>query len=1524
MSNGGYLVDQEVVTAAVPVPRAAEPKQSVIGIEVFGALNNYCSRKEFHLLSVFFSIVKFLHFRYRYDESRYDFSAGLTVESGKENRVIVKVEEVLGNDLTFYDLCKQTDERLRRMQGLGKVLQLFDSQASTATINLQEGEDNICRVVLNKQPDGKTEVSFYCADTHDFATVFKRSNTHFLNVLHAIINTDQKLIRDFDYMTVEEQHMVNAYSNGPVDEKIAFPECLNHIFETTCATYPENPCILAHGKITTYADINKKANRLARFLVARNVNPGDNVGILLRRSAEVYISMLAILKIGAAYVPLDPGFPKDRIKYIMGDCSAKLLITDTSFDITEAFDRCIDIKAADYDTNAFDDTNPNLCDKEHLVEKTAYIIYTSGTTGHPKGVLIKHRNISNLVKAEGAHFNVNSHDRVLQGFSVAFDASLEEIWLAFYAGALLVVATDEAMHSGEAIAQYLVEKEVTIFSTVPTMLSMMQPPIPMLRLLILGGEAASHEVLARWQSPSLRVVNSYGPTEATVIASFSDFNAAKEVTIGKPIINYTMLILDADGNQVPIGVPGEILIGGRGVAAGYLNRPELDKEKFVMVPPNIHFVDSECMYRSGDLGRLTNDGEIAFLGRIDTQVKIRGFRIELAEIEARIMQCTGVSLAVMKVQEGVNKAKRLVAYVKEDTPGSFNEENVKEFLRAKLAAYMMPSVFMVLEEFPYLASGKVDRKKLPEPDMARVVSSSHTVPPRTETEKIIHGLWEKYFHPNPVSIYDDFFELGGYSLLAAMLVSELRKQEGMAALSVEDIYKNPVLEKFAAHADAVIEKHKANNTGKSTQKHKVKPANMFVFATTALLQLVSVIFFYTLTACFMLLPYYYFKEEPTVSYQDIFLVVVLTSLLMVPAMMVISIIVKWLFIGKFRAGRHKLWGFYYFRFWFVKKFIEAIPLTLLSGTPFLAAYFRAMGAKIGRRVYLGTDRIRIFDLTTIGDGSSVLKEANLMGYTVQDGQLIIGSITIGKDCVVGLRTLVSYNGVMHDHAVLGELSLIPPGEQIPSGEYWQGSPARFIHKETVVADTPAAVTGFRYFMYSLGQSIAALGLFVIPLFVSFPFVLIGYWVLHHWGFNSLIICLLPMTALYIITYCLLVAAIKWTIVGRSKEEDISIYSGKYIRKWFVDNLIQITLLSFRSIYATIYLPSWLRLMGAKIGKRAEISTVNQISTDLLEVGSGSFLADSVSIGSPLVSRGVMRYKITKVGSRTFIGNSAVLISGKEVGNNALIGVLSIPPANKGTRQTDNTSWLGSPPMFLPRRQIAEGFTEAQTFSPPVHMVVLRGFIEFFRITLPLAIPSALILMFYHLITMKFEDTEVPWLIMHATVLFIYMSLIMVAIAVVAKWLLVGKYKPKQKPLWSTFVWRNELVNSLCESMAYPYVVNFLLGTPFAPVFFRLMGASFGKKVFMETTELTEFDLVKVKNNVSLNFGCTIQTHLFEDRVMKMSYLHIMDNCTIGAMAVVLYNSEMDQYSSLNGLSLLMKGEVLPAHTKWQGSPARLQ
>lgn len=1422
---------------------------------------------------------------------------------------------------TFSELSREVEGKIREC--LEQVSQ--EKEPSIQIEWLTDSEENAAYLITINAALHPCQVSFSCRAGTFFERVFKKAPGHLSRLLSVTNGRSDLRLELIDYMSQQELDELESMMYGQTSEEVAREQLLHHLFENVAAAYPNNTAVVHGNTRLTYEALNRKANRLANYFVKAGIRPGDFIGIHLKRSAEVYISILGILKAGAAYVPVDAAYPEDRVRYILEDAAVKWLISQSALreshlhftgKVMYAEDELAAILA---DSSLDADPAPQVA-----YSSPAYVIYTSGSTGRPKGVVIPHASAANLVKAEKDIFKLDAHQKVAQGFSVAFDASVEEIWLALASGSALFPVSEETMHAGSDLSEFISQHGISVLSTVPTMLSMMKPPLDSLRLLILGGEYCPHELLQRWYSDTLRIVNTYGPTEATVISTYADFVPEEKITIGRPVVNYGIFMTDPSQRLLPAGVPGELCIGGKGLAIGYLNRDELTAEKFIEPAFALHPFFPKRIYRSGDLARFNDKGQIEFLGRIDSQVKLRGYRIELSEIESLLLQTENVKNAVVAVKEDAFKVQKLVAYILlKDPARPFDEEACKVFLKTRLAAYMVPALFMAIEDFPLLPSGKTDRKKLPEPVFETKRGNREIIAPRNPSENTIHETWKKYFTATDVSVTDDFFDLGGHSLLASLVVSDLRKAAGFAKVSVQDIYTFRTIESLARHIDNSEEAGSSSarkRAGKDVEA--VKPST---FAFTTFFQTLSFFLFMLVSSTGLLSPFVIERIHPGITPYKL---ITLSSIFLIstfPALILVSIIVKWLVIGKFRAGAYPLWGWYYFRFWLVKKFVDLTPLGILSGTPFLNIYFRLMGAKIGKGVHIGSDRIRVFDLFEIGDGSSVSREAHMTGYTVENGALIIGPVKIGKNCFVGTRSVLSEFSVMNDHSTLGELSLLPSGSGIPEGENWEGSPARKVERSKFEQlFEKEKKKGMPFALYLLIQFSAILLLLLFPLVLMIPFAITFYEADLRYGFHYALLLTIPSAAVYVVLFCLFIALVKWLIIGKVKEEDFSVYSFRYIQKWTVDMVMHFVLLSFRSIYATIYLPAWLRLMGAKAGRRAEISTVNQISTDLLDIGEGSFLADSVSIGSPVVRNGVMFLRRTTVGDRTFIGNSAVLACGDVVGNNSLIGVLSVPPHEyeRDADKAHNASWLGSPPMYLPQRQASPEFDPKFTFNPTTGLVIKRGLIEFFKITLPLAFTVALLALFYKLIYDVLLIERFWVVLLLAPFMLFGLMLFTPLITVAFKWLLIGKYKPSNKPLWSVFVWKNELVNSLCESMVYPLLVNMFMGTPCAAWFFRLMGSKIGKKVFMETTEITEFDLVHIEDNASINQLSTMQTHLFEDRVMKMSNLYIRKNCSVGAMSVVLYDSVMEEGSSIDALSLVMKGESIPANTRWEGSPAK--
>ena len=1302
----------------------------------------------------------------------------------------------------------------------------------------------------------------------------------------------------------------------------------------------------------TYGELERRANQLAGFLRNRGVKRGDCVGLWLPRSLDAYIALLGILKAGAAYVPLDPDYPAARVSFILSDCQARALLTTGQASCMSAtcngsgaepvqfrgemlqLDQ-LQVEIATQPTRRLTRTDTGT-----TPEDLCYVIYTSGTTGNPKGVEIEHRSACHLVRAEGKLFQVQPTDRVYQGSSLAFDASVEEIWLALFAGATLVVGTREMVRSGADLSHLLTAAGVTVLSCVPTLLAMMEEDVPTMRLLILGGEACPPDLVKRWWRSDRRVFNTYGPTEATVIATCGECTPAQPITIGRPVPNYTACVLDEELRPVPPGVAGELCLGGIGLARGYLGRPELTREKFIAFTED--GAPALRLYRTGDLVRWTADGQLAFLGRIDTQVKIRGFRVELSEIEALLLECPGVRAAAVTLREDMPGLQQLVAYI---VPHAvpFAEPAIRAILRARLPPYMVPAFFEALPSLPTLLSGKVDRKSLPAPRARAAEARPDLALPRTSRERQLVALWERLFAPAQVSLHDDFFlDLGGHSLLAARMVSELRQTPPFRQLSVLDVYQHPTAAKLAAHfaaqvgtrSTASLEGSAKDGTRWNASLPVDVPFWRHFFCGVA--QLVSLFFILSFFALQWLAPYLTYTVLVEEEYD--FLIAVLGAfaslIVFYPLMLMIPIAVKWIVIGRYRPGSYPLWGAFYFRWWFTTTIEAAVPVAYLTGTPLLNIYLRLMGAKIGPNVHLATDSFASFDLLSIGEHTSINSDSKLLGYTVENGLLKIGHITIGKGCFVGTRSTLREDTVMEDGSALEDLSLLPRGAVVPSGQTWQGSPARpaaaFQHSATDPAglsqrgsaEAPLRPTAARRCAFGL---LHALGLLIFPVLVVaalFPGIVLmnklNYLDPYYWY-----LLLAPLVGLsFIVLLALEIALLKWLLLGKVKPGSYPLHSPYYLRKWFVDQTLNLSLEVLGPLYASVYLTPWYRLLGAKLGYGAEISTASFISPDLLSIGDESFIADSVSLGAPRIRHGAVTIGHNHIGKRSFIGNSAMLPPGTVIGDSVLIGCLSAPPPDPADALRHDTTWMGSPPIFLPQRQRSASFPEETTFHPSPKLRVLRATIEFVRVITPSTCFIILISLLFSGLLLLRDVFSLRDTLLFFPFLYLGCAAAATAFTIAAKWLLVGRYRPGEHPLWSTFVWRNELINALHEHLAEPFLIGALSGTPFVCWYFRLLGARIGRRVYMETTDLTEFDLIRLGDQAALNADCTIQTHLFEDRVMKMSTIDVGPRCKVGAGSLVLYDTRLEEGAALDDLSLLMKGETLPAWTSWGGIPAR--
>jgi len=676
----------------------------------------------------------------------------------------------------------------------------FDSRISKFDLSLSltdRGEDLAARLQYN-------------TDLFDDATI-ARMLGHFQALLGGIVANPEQRISDLPILTEAEKHQV-LVEWKETKRDYSKDKCIHQLFEEQVKRTPEAIAVVFENQGLTYRELNNRANQLAHYLRRLGVGPEVLVGICMERSLELVVGILGIIKAGGAYVPLDPSYPAERLELLLVNAQVSVLVIQESLfeegrsKIDDGDGRstrpdpriqrlCLDRDWALIARES--DANPEIT---VTADNLAYVIYTSGSTGQPKAVQITHKSLLNLVLWHHQAFSVTPFDRATQLAGPAFDAAVWELWPYLTVGASIHIPDEMTRLDGASFRDWLVARAITI-SFVPTALAenlvtLDWPQQPALRSLLTGGD-----ILRVYPPETLpfRIFNNYGPTECTVVTAsaqvWPNAHPLHFPTIGRPIANTQIYILDAQRNPVPIGVTGEIYIGGEGVARGYLNQPELTAEKFIY-----HSFEGEParrLYRTGDLARYLADGNIEFLGRSDNQVKLRGYRIELGEIEAVLGQHPMVQSSVVVVREDTPGDKRLVGYVVTQPGESFDAAEVRKYLKQKLPEYMIPSALVLLDELPLTPNGKVDRKALPAPDQGRPELGNVYQAPCTAVEEALASIWSELLKVDQVGIHDNFFDLGGHSLLATQIVSRVR-----SCLSVElplrTLFEKPTIEQMAA------------------------------------------------------------------------------------------------------------------------------------------------------------------------------------------------------------------------------------------------------------------------------------------------------------------------------------------------------------------------------------------------------------------------------------------------------------------------------------------------------------------------------------------------------------------------------------------------------------------------------------------------------------------------------------------------------------------------------------------------------
>lgn len=1338
----------------------------------------------------------------------------------------------------------------------------------------------------------------------------------------------------------QPHHYPTLPPNPCFPEKEKFQQ-LHHWFEHSAQQYPEHiaveipPTPEDPQRYTyTYKQLNHMATWLAIHL-ASLVKPNSIVAIILpRNSHHMYAAQLAVLKAGAAYTCLEPSWPEERIQFILQDSQAIAVLSNEDFmngfdlptldhehlwiNVVEWLDE-LDSAAVEYLPSAAYALRPaapqDLC----------YVIYTSGTTGTPKGVMIEHRNISNLLHSNVGYFDIRPTDRVGQGTSTSFDASVEEIYLAFAFGATLVVLNDDVVRSGPDLVVWLRQERISVTSPTPTFLRMClchdpATSLPDLRLLYVGGESLPADLAKLW-APRRWLENAYGPTECTVTVMRGRVYPNLPVTIGCPVEGNQAWVLDEHLEDVGTGQRGELCISGLNVARGYLNRPELTAQKFVNHPKYGR------IYRTGDLVERLPSGEYMFHGRIDTQVKIRGYRIELEAIEAYLCQIPGLLQAACTVQ-GSAEHPTLVAFVVfSSTNHRADEKEIKAALAEHLPTYMIPSIIRSVEHLPFNSSGKLDRKALPQVETPCRAVVSVDSPPQTSLEKLVAHTILKYLPGIAnISIHDDFFDLGGTSVAAAQVISDLRNHPETKNLTVRDLYVNRTIHGLLAKIlhSVPATPSTQRQPSSSREQTKGKPALITTLQLLTLIQGTLLASALGYVVGFVILP-------PVIGYLGLGTFLLLSPVLGIfllavylPLSLVLTLVAKRILIGKYQPGRYPLWSGMFLRHWVLQNIANTIPWNLIRGTVFQNMLLRVLGANIGKDVHIhvGVDFRGGWDLLTIGDGATLGRDVNLRVIDYEAQEIVFGPIVIGAHCTLGTRSGMSPHSSMEDNSSLTPLTMLPAHTTIPTDQVWEGVPAAYKMPTPPVktcteqpwSETRHGIT-FMLVHFLLNATAALPGLFLflgIIFYYQVSTATAVQWLYTPaWGSFTLLVILGLTVAGSVLG--MITMAIEIRLLGKIKPGVYSRWRGTYILIWIKQRMLERV---GNTLSGTLFWPWWLRLAGMKLGRDCEISTIYDVVPEQIEVGPETFFADGIYLG-PAVDRGVVDCSLTTFGRHTFLGNHAVIPPGCQLPDDILIGVCTVADPQK---IRPGSSWFGHPIFELPRREVVE-VDRRLTHNPPWTQYVSRLSWESLRFLFPV-LPMLITLVWFK--TLLTWQAAQHWAVFFFVTLPLYgfaMGFILVFVVWAAKWLLLGKVKPGQHGLWSSWIYRWDFLYMLWARYARPVLSPFHY-TLVLSWWMRAMGAKVGKHVVLAGgfSQVVDPDMLHFHDDSTV--ACMFQAHSFEDRVLKLGHVHLRERSTVGTHTVVLYGADIGADTLVEAQSVVMKHEKLLPQHHYLGCPTQ--
>ena len=1268
-----------------------------------------------------------------------------------------------------------------------------------------------------------------------------------------------------------------------------------------------------------YQELCAMADRVRRDVGACVQAEALVVVLLPRENPWLYAAQVGVMWAGGGYVCLDQSFPDAHLRHVVQDAAAVCVVTDAAqrarFDgvgvrVFVVPDDAVDVPPMSVPFAA----PPPWCSERSL----AYAIYTSGTTGRPKGVLIEHRGVVNLIRAGVERFSMRPEDRMSQNSSPAYDSSVEEIWLALASGAALVVMDDATVRSGPDLVDWLRDERVTILCPPPTLLRTMAcrapaEALPELRMCYVGGEALSADLAEVWGG-ALRLENGYGPTECTVTVVRGQVLPGEPVTIGRPVPPHVAHVLDDRLRPVARGERGELCIAGPGLARGYLGLPQLTEERFPELP------ELGRVYRTGDLVSEDDRGLLCYHGRIDAQVKVRGYRIELEAIEAVLARCAGVREVAVRAQ-GEEPERCLAAHVVPAEPARPPDvEELRAAVSRQLPAYMVPARFAWSEALPRSVGGKVARSELPEVAVTAVADSF-------VADGSVRSLVRRAFgvalgtSSGELGDDDDFFASGGNSLRAAMLVSELRGYPACADVAVRDLYRAPtvrgLLERlgrgsggdgpFDRDADRLADRTRhASSEGSLLWFSLVQAAVLaagFLVGATALWLGVVVVLDWVLSLSVVAI---------------LFLAPLAPAALRAAwavASVSLAVLAKRLLIGAYRPCRVPAWSGARLRHWIVARLAQLIPWGLLEGTELQSAVLRLLGARIGRRVHFHRG-VALYDggwdLLDIGDDVSLGRDVELGMCELDDGALVVGPVKIGDRATLEGRAGVGPDTVVGADAVVCPLSFVPQGGRVADGAVVDGVPAR----PQADGAPPGPIEAGSSWTYTWLVVLSRLTLGVV---LWLPAALTLLWLARHFEIDGPVVRHWLLVAgpssqlpVFWLLVGLAVLGLCWSLVSTALLLRVlpSVCAGTFgrwtLRYWWAAVRMRWLEDAGEWLSGTLFWPRWLRLAGMRVERDVEVSSIHDVLPERTSLGGRSFLADGVYLGVPRVARGRVTIGDTSLGSGTFVGNHVFVEQGQQLADELLLGVSTV--ADQRVMKA-GSSWFGHPAFRLPQREVVE-VDPSLTFEPGPLRVTNRLFWESLRLLLPV-LPAALALWWF--------DVFAAWGFSGALLATAGVAFALAAVVLAAKWLLLGRVRPGQHGLWSCWASRWDFHYVMWQRYGRALLTP-LEGTLLLPWYLRAMGMRIGRRCVLGDgfAQVVDPDMITIEDGATVH--ALFQAHSFEDRVLKIDRVRLGARCTVGRGAVVLYGADVGADAHVMPHSVVMKHERLLPGRRYAGAP----